>query len=301
LVALVLVLRLSGKVAVGWRPAFAWVVMRQSFPYALLILLMTFYYRIDTLMLERMLPDGPVQAGIYAQAFRFFEALNMLGYLMAGLLLPMFSRMLGPDKGQGTPEGIRPLVVLAMRLVLTGTVAVAVFGVAHAKGIMDLRYSEHTAHSAPIFSLLVGCFVAVCTTYVFGTLLTAGGKLRQLNWMAAGGALLNIGLNLVLIPRAQAEGAAWASLVTQVLTAVAQLVLAAVLFGAALPWALWLRAGAYALGLAALAYCLGQWATGLLPQFLAFALGALVWAWATGMVGPRVLREAVALKPVGKG
>ena len=106
---------------------------------------------------------------------------------------------------------------------------------------------------------------------------------------------------VVLIARAQGEGAAWASLVTQVLTAVAQLVLAAVLFGAALPWALWLRAAAYALGLAAMAYGLGQRAMGLLPQFLAFGAGALVWAWATGMVGPRVLREAVALKPVDKG
>src|SRR5690606_29176433 len=98
---------------------------------------------------------------------------------------------------------IQALAVLAMRLVLTGTLAIAVFGVLFAKPIMDLRYSEHTEQSAPVFALLIGCFVAVCTTYVFGTLLTAGGKLKQLNWMAAGGAILNIGLNLILIPRWQ--------------------------------------------------------------------------------------------------
>ena len=56
-VALVLVLRLSGKVIPKWDMTFGRVVLRQSFPYALLILLMTFYYRTDTLMLERMLPD----------------------------------------------------------------------------------------------------------------------------------------------------------------------------------------------------------------------------------------------------
>ena len=66
-------------------------------------------------MLERMLPDGALQAGIYAQGFRFFESLNMFGFLVAGLLLPMFSRMLK----QGADTG--PLTGLALRLVLSGT------------------------------------------------------------------------------------------------------------------------------------------------------------------------------------
>ena len=51
--------------------------IKQSFPYALLILLMAFYNRIDSVMLERMLPDGKEQAGIYAQAFRILEAASI--------------------------------------------------------------------------------------------------------------------------------------------------------------------------------------------------------------------------------
>ncbi|HRF79769.1 MAG TPA: hypothetical protein PL070_06755, partial [Flavobacteriales bacterium] len=156
-VSYVLVHRIAGGVQLAWRPAYAWVVMKQSFPYALLILLMTFYYRIDTLMLERLLPDGAVQAGIYAQAFRFFEAFNMLGYLMAGLLLPMFSRLFG-EQGAQAGASLVGLVRLATRLVLTGTVAIAVFGVVYAQAIMDLRYTQHTTESAPVFALLIGCF-----------------------------------------------------------------------------------------------------------------------------------------------
>lgn len=288
----------SGGVRLAWRPAYAWVVVRQSFPYALLILLMTFYYRIDTLMLERLLPDGPVQAGIYAQAFRFFEAVNMLGYLMAGLLLPMFSRMLGEQNADRA--GLTPLVRLAMRLVLTGTIAVAVFGVVNARAIMDLRYTAHTAESAPVFALLIGCFVAVCSTYVFGTLLTAGGRLTHLNWMAAGGAVLNIGLNLVLIPRLQAEGAAWASLVTQVTTALAQILLAAKLYGATVPAGLWLRAAFYALALVAAAYGLGVLQLALPVEWGLFALAVLLCAWASGMVDKRVAYEALELRVPAK-
>ena len=220
LMALYWPLRIAGKVRVRWRPAFSLHVVRQSLPYALLILLMTVYYRIDTLMLERMLPEGALHAGIYAQGFRFFEAFNMLGFLVAGLLLPMFSRQLkeGSD--------LSPLVHLAFRLLLAASLAVAVIASIEARTIMELRYAEHTDRSAPAFAVLIWCFTAVSTTYVFGTLLTAAGRLRALNRMAAAGALLNVALNAVLIPRWQAEGAAWASLVTQGGTAIVQVVIA---------------------------------------------------------------------------
>jgi O-antigen/teichoic acid export membrane protein len=45
-------------------------------------------------MLERMLDNGARQAGIYAQSFRLMDAANMIAYLFAGLLLPMFSHMI---------------------------------------------------------------------------------------------------------------------------------------------------------------------------------------------------------------
>lgn len=266
LVALILVLRLSGKVRPKWKPAFGLMVVRQSLPYAMLILLMTFYYRTDTLMLERMLPNGAMEAGIYAQGFRFFEAFNMLGFLVAGLLLPMFSRMLK----QG--DAVAPLVLLALRAVLVASIAVAVFASSHAQAIMDLRYSEHTAESAPAFAVLMWCFVAVCTTYIFGTLLTAGGDLRVLNMMAATGAVVNIGLNMLLIPLWKAEGAAWASLFTQVATAVVQVVLAVRIFKLQPPWALLVKVSGYALalvGLVQLMVLLG------LPLFSAFLLYGL--------------------------
>lgn len=299
LVAYVLVHRIAGGVQLAWQPAFAWVVVKQSFPYALLILLMTFYYRIDTLMLERLLPDGPLQAGIYAQGFRFFEAFNMLGYLMAGLLLPMFSRLLGAKDAKAN-DGLAPLVRLAIRLVLTGTIAVAVFGSVNAKAIMDLRYTEHTAQSAPVFALLIGCFVAVCSTYVFGTLLTAGGRLKQLNWLAGSGAVLNIVLNLVLIPRMQAEGAAWASLVTQGLTAVAQIALAKRLYSIGIPTGLLVRALVYAAVLVGTAWWIATLGLGLLAALAVFASVVVLLAWLLGMVNRTVLYEALELRVPAK-
>ncbi len=220
-IALVLVARRAGGLRPRWNPAFTFSILRQSFPFALLVLLMSFYYRTDSVMLDRLLPDGALQAGIYAQGFRFFEAFNMLGFLFAGLLLPMYSRMLK------NKEDVGPLTGLALRLVLAGTLAVAVIGSFYAREVMELRYHEHTDLSAPAFAVLIWCFVGVCITYIFGTLLTASGDLRTLNKLAAAGMVLNIGLNFILIPQGHALGAAWASLITQGVMAVAQMVVAA--------------------------------------------------------------------------
>jgi O-antigen/teichoic acid export membrane protein len=90
---------------------------------------------------------------------------------------------------------------------------------------MNLLYKESVSESASIFSLLMMSFVAIATTYIFGTLLTANGNLKQLNQMALAGMVLNIVLNLILIPLLLAKGAAIASLVTQSITAFIQVVL----------------------------------------------------------------------------
>jgi len=281
---LLLVVRHAGGLRPKWNPALTRSILRQSFPFALLVLLMSFYYRTDSIMLERMLPDGALQAGIYAQGFRFFEAFNMLGFLLAGLLLPMYSRMLKQQ------EDVGPLTGMALRLVLAGTVAVAVVGSMRAQQIMDLRYHEHTELSAPAFAVLIWCFVWVCISYIFGTLLTASGDLKTLNRLAASAMVLNIGLNLVLIPRYHALGAAWASFITQGLMAGAQVAVAAKRYRLKAGLAPVLGLLAYALLLAAVSWLLLARGVALLPAVAAVAGLGAVGALGTGLVPLRSLQ-----------
>ena len=48
---------------IKWEPIFSLAILKKSFPYALLIMLMTIYYRLDVLMLEIII--GPQEAGFY--------------------------------------------------------------------------------------------------------------------------------------------------------------------------------------------------------------------------------------------
>jgi O-antigen/teichoic acid export membrane protein len=194
-------------------------ILKKSYPFALLTLLMAFYYRIDSVMIERMLPDGKEQAGIYAQAFRLLDAVTMFAFLFAGILLPMFSRMI--SKG----EKINKLTQFSFSLLIVPVIIFSLTSFSYSKEIIDLLYIEHIAISANIFAILMLCFIGISTAYIFGTLLTANGNLKYLNIMALAGVTVNILLNIILIPRYQAMGSAVASLVTQSLTALIQVVL----------------------------------------------------------------------------
>jgi len=192
------------------------VIVRQSYPYAFLVLLMSVYNRIDGVMLERMLPDS-TQSGIYAHAFRVLDAASMFAYLFAGILLPIFARMIkiNSDVGQ--------LVKLSFLLLIVPSLAVAINSFFFANQIMALLYEEHIQQSADVFKILILGFIPIASNYIFGTLLTAAGKLKYLNIMAGIAMLVNISLNFILIPHLFAYGAAIASLFTQSLMAVFQI------------------------------------------------------------------------------
>jgi hypothetical protein len=87
-------------------------VVKQMLPYALLSLLMTFYTRLDVVLIRQLIPDGDIQNGIYASAYRLLEAANMMAALVAMLLLPMFSKMIA------SKENLNPLVQFSSGLLL---------------------------------------------------------------------------------------------------------------------------------------------------------------------------------------
>jgi len=201
------------------------VFLKQSYPFALLILLMAFYNRIDSVMLERMLDNGKEQAGFYAQSFRILDAAAMFSFLFAGLLLPIFSKMIKQN------ESIVQMLQLSIRLILAPAIVFVIAAIFYSNEIMTLLYhNNESGYSGKIFMYLIPGFIAVSITYIYGTLLTANGALKKLNLLALSAMILNISLNIILIPQKQAVGAAISSLVTQFYMAFAQIWLANSLF-----------------------------------------------------------------------
>lgn len=234
-VALMIILR--QRISIQWKfdKKILRTIFYESYPYALLGFLMTAYYRTDGVMIERMLGDqGAYEAGIYASAFRLMDALNILGFMFAGLLLPMFARMIE------NREDIRPLLDLSFKMMLlfcgTGGITCLFFR----QQIMELLYTSGSSYSATIFGWLMISFIAISLTYIFGSLITAHGSIRKLNILSLTGFFVNLVLNALLIPELKALGSSIATVCTQIVILGAHIYIAGKLFSLPFEFKKWM-------------------------------------------------------------
>lgn len=218
LVAFALLLRKTGVPKLLFRPNFSIALIRKSLPYALLILLMMIYTRVDSVMIERLHTNGKMEAGFYAQGFRLFDALFMFAMIFTGLLYPIFSKLFVEKKD------FKPILASATKLLLGGTIALGIILYWNAWDILSWIYKNDILSSLVPFQLLMLGFVGMAANLLFGTLLTANGSLKFLNSVSAIGILLNIGMNIFLIPEYGASGAAFATLITQGSVSTVQLI-----------------------------------------------------------------------------
>lgn len=188
-------------------------ICKDSLPFTVLAGLMFLYQKTDTIILKELNPQGNEQVGVYAAAYRLIDALNMISVLFAGLLYPMFSKMIH-DK-----ENIEPLVKLAFSLLVIPAILASILFYFYADKVMALLYIHHIAESAAIFKLLGVSFVGICMTYVFGTLLTAAGEMRLLNRIAIVAVLVSVILNLWFAAKYGAVASAKISIVVFLFTA----------------------------------------------------------------------------------
>lgn len=250
-------------------------ILRQSLPFAALVLLMSVYSRIEPVLLERLLDDEGVQSGIYSRAYRLFDAGNNISNLFAIMLLPMFAATLKNElelnnlvKTSFNAIVAMAGIVFVMCAFYNQEIMLAMYH--PEEGEADAAYLLRIGQYAKVFPILMGSFFCLSTTYVFGTLLTANGNLKQLNIVAAAGVVINILLNLLVIPRFQSVGAACTSLCVQSVTAFAQYLLSEKIFHLGLGAKYWMH---LLLFLGSVAVC--TWVTKMLGfnWIVCFAIG----------------------------
>ena len=247
LVATFIVLRHTDKLKFRFNFPFVLMIIKKSLPYALLVLLMSFYNRLEPVLIERILPQetSAIQAGIYAKAYRLFDAGNNISYLFSVILLPLFASTI--KKG----EDLQSLVKQSFSLMLSMTCIIAIVCIFYSQNLMELLYPKaenelieiyntRISESSKILQILMGSFVSISVTYIFGTLLTANGNLKQLNIVATIGVIINLTLNFIFIPIFEAKGAAFTSLCVQFATCAIQFLIAKKMFDLKLGNKFWL-------------------------------------------------------------
>ena len=203
------------------------------------------------------------------------------GPMSKRLTLPIFSRMIK------LKEDVAPLVATAFRILISGAIFLAALSWFFGEDILNLLYEANVPEATKPFQVLMLCFVAVASNYIFGTLLTANGDLKALNIVAFSGMVGNIILNLILIPKYMVLGAALASLITQVFTSSVQFILVVTNFKLKINWKLILRFAIYLLLLFPIMKLISEMNLSLYLKFgLEFTLFAILVS-TTGIISPR--------------
>lgn len=217
-ISFAILLRRISLPKITFQPLFSYAIIKRSLPYALLILLMMIYTRVDSVMVERLHINGKAEAGYYARGFRLVNTFFMFAMLFSSLLFPIFSKMFKQK------ENVIPLLSMSAKLLVGGAIFIAIISFFNGEYILNLISNQDVNESAPSFQLLMVSFVGMCSTIIFGTLLTARGDLRFLNSISVIGLVINISINLYLIPNYGAYGAALATVITQSLISLIQFI-----------------------------------------------------------------------------
>lgn len=192
----------------------------KTYPYALVLFLMSIYTRLDGVMLGRLLDDQAYSAGLYARSYRLLDAANMIGILFASLMLPMFSKLIK------NREELNKLVEEVTRWLFVICLIVVAVCWYYGPEIMNLIYTNNTEEHIRVFRFLMLGYFAMGLSNIYGCLFLASEKLKKVNMIFLLGIVVNLSLNFSLIPEYKAFGAVIATLITQALVFTGQLVLA---------------------------------------------------------------------------
>lgn len=290
-ICFVVVLSKTHTFKLNWDWAFNRMILKKSLPYAVLFLLMTFYNRFDSVMIKEMLGGdlGKEQSGIYAKSFRLLDAANQIATLFSVQLIPLFSRMLKQK------DNIENIVKLSFTLLLTPALIVSISTIFYAENFFDKIYTGDT-QGYMILAVLMNCFTAMSLTCVFGTLLTASGNLKRQNYVAMGAIMINILLNLILIPKYHALGSAISSLVTQMVAGLLQVYICYKVFNFHVNKRLLTSLGLFIAGLFFVNYFTLNLTTEWMMNFVIMLIFSGLLAFVTGMVNPKSVLRFIKYK-----
>ena len=183
-------------------------LIRIGVPFAIASLLYLSYTQIDQVLVFEL--AGARAAGLYGAASKVFErALVIPGSILA-TMFPMIAAVYKEDLGR-----MRALVQTAVEVLLVATLPFAALVAVLGRPLMRLLFGEAFASAGPALSVLMITFAISAFSYLAGDLVIVLRLQRRYIIYATAGLIVNVGLNLLLIPRYGFIAAAWVCLFTE--------------------------------------------------------------------------------------
>lgn len=179
-------------------------------PFALTTLFYTLYYSIDMVMITQF--STTYATGLYNSTYKLINVLTLFYTIYSAVIFPVMSKLFKQGKDMLRLSFVKSIKYLSM---ITIPIAVATFF--YAGDVIYLCYGNQYADADSVLKILVW---TVCFLFVNGTcsmILNASHKETSVTKIYSLAAVFNAGLNLCLIPYFSAHGAAFATVMTDIL------------------------------------------------------------------------------------
>lgn len=191
----------------GFDPVVARTLLAESWPLALSGLAVAGYMRVDTLMLRALV--GPKEVGTYAAATRLTEIWYFVPVALTTSLLPWLTRVWINTKDRHESFQVSFDLHVGLAYLIAVPTALA------APWIVPFLYGTRYEAAGPVVALHAWTLPFVFLGVARGQYLLNAGLTRFYLFATGAGLVVNIGMNVILIPHHGAIGAAIATIVGQ--------------------------------------------------------------------------------------
>ncbi|MHB0866580.1 MAG: flippase [Thermoleophilia bacterium] len=182
--------------------------LKAAFPFGLIVAFYLVYFRIDSVMISFF--RGDEEVGLYGAAYNLVSALMFLpAGLMAALFPMLASTFHSPDDNLDGP------FQRASRWLLAMSVPMAVGGWLLAEPLVARLLGEGYLPASRAVAILAWALPVWFITFLQGNILTVVERQKAVAAVGFGNMIVNLGLNLLIIPRYGFNGAALTTLLTE--------------------------------------------------------------------------------------
>ncbi|MDD5589559.1 MAG: flippase [Candidatus Portnoybacteria bacterium] len=187
--------------------------LAESFPLAISAILVMIYFKLDTVMLSLMKEAGDV--GIYSVAYKVLESLIFFPSMFVGLVMPLLSKYAWTQEIKFKLVSQRAFDILMIFVVplVVGTFFLS-------DGIISLIAGQGFSQSEGVLKILILATGFIFFGALFSNIIIALGKQKALAKIYSLGAVINVSVNIIFIPRFSYWAAAFSTLLTEALVTV---------------------------------------------------------------------------------
>jgi len=196
-----------GRPEFRFKPEIWRLLGREAATFASIAIFSTVHLHVDQIMLSKL--KGLESVGIYSAADRLLDFCRALAVAFSAALFPVLAKQYVKGIGE-----LRELTIRSLRYIMLGAIPIAIGTAILANNIVTLIYGHKFMAAVPVLTLHIFSLIPFSMVYFLAGVLIVTDNQRVdlgINVLAA---LLNIGLNLVLIPHLAEMGSVLATLIT---------------------------------------------------------------------------------------